>query len=74
MSRVATNLFSGVTDPVCVSDQAVQTEKMARGLKFRIKEVNALHYLCKENKGTDSGSRASDLCLCFSICNKQVFS
>ena len=26
---------------------------MARGLKFRIYEVEGLYYLCSENKGTD---------------------
>ena len=26
---------------------------MARGLNFRFKEVEGLHYLCSENKGAD---------------------
>ena len=43
-----------------VSDQAVQSQKMARGLKFRIEE--GLFYPCSGNKG------AADLCLCFRIC------
>ena len=40
---------------VQVSDisKAVQPQKMARGLKFRIKEVEELYYLCSENKGAD---------------------
>ena len=40
---------------------------MARGLKFRIKEVEGLYYLCSENKGADQlrGYREADLCLCF---------
>ena len=35
------------------TNQAVQLQKMARCLKFRIKEVEGLHYLCSENKGAD---------------------
>ena len=40
---------------------------MARGLKFRIKEVEGLFYRCSENKGADKlrGYREADLCLCF---------
>ena len=30
---------------------AVQPQRMARGLKFRIKAVDGLYYLCSENKG-----------------------
>ena len=33
--------------------QAVQPQKMATDLKFRISEVGGLYYLCSENKGTD---------------------
>ena len=41
-----------------VSDQshknrAVQPQKIARGLKFRIKVVEGLYYTCSENKGAD---------------------
>ena len=43
----------------------------ARGLKFRIKEVEGLYYLCSENKGADG---EADLRLCFRICKKPVFS
>ena len=32
---------------------AVQSQKMYRGLKYRIKEVEGLHYLRSKNKGTD---------------------
>ena len=48
---------------------------MARGLKFRIKEVEGLHYPCSENKdaGQLRGYRA-DLRPCFRICKKPVFS
>ena len=49
---------------------------MARGLGFRIKEVEGLYYLCSENKGADQlrGYREADLRLCFRICKKPVFS
>ena len=49
---------------------------MARGLKFRIQEVEGLYYLCSENKGADQlrGYREADLRLCFRICEKPVFS
>ena len=33
------------------TNQAVQPQKMARGLKFRIKKEEGLYYLCSENKG-----------------------
>ena len=35
------------------TNQAVQLQKMARGLKFRIWKVEGLFYLCSENKGAD---------------------
>ena len=47
---------------------------MARGLKFQIKEVEGLYYLCRENKGADQlrgklrAYREADLRLCFCIC------
>ena len=49
---------------------------MARGLKFRIKEVEELCYQCIENEGADQlrGYRKADLHLCLSICEKPVFS
>ena len=58
------------------TNQAVQPHKMARGLKFRIFEVDRLYYLCSENKGADQlhGYRKADLCLCFHICKNPVFS
>ena len=46
---------------------AVQPQKMVRGLKFRIKEVEGLYYLSSEKKGTDQLGGA-DLRLCFCIC------
>ena len=32
---------------------AVQQQKMARGLKFRIQEIEGLNYLCSKNKDAD---------------------
>ena len=42
--------------------QAVQTQKLARGLKFLTKEVEGMHYPCSENKGTaqQRGYREAD--------------
>ena len=58
------------------TNQAVQLQKMARGLKFQIRKVERLYYLCSENKGTDQlrGYREADLRLCFRICKMFVFS
>ena len=58
------------------TNQAVQLQKMARGLKFRIKEVEGLFYPRSENKGPDQlrGYREADLRLCFRICKMPVFS
>ena len=55
------------------TNQAVQLQKMARGLKFRIQKVEGLHYLCSENKGADQlrGYSEADLRLCFRICTQQ---
>ena len=49
---------------------------MAKGLKFRIQEVEGLYYLSSENKGADQlrGYHEADLRLCFCICKKPVFS
>ena len=55
------------------TNQAVQLQKIARGLKFRISKVVGLYYLCSENKGTDQ-LRGADLRLCFRICKTLVFS
>ena len=54
----------------------VQLKKMARVLKFWIKKVEVLFYLCGENEGADpfSGYREADLPLCFRICEIRVFS
>ena len=58
------------------TNQAVQAQKMARGLKFRIKGVEGLYYPCSENKGADQlrGYREADLLLCFRISKNLVFS
>ena len=58
------------------TNQAIQIQKMARGLKFRIQEVEGLYYPCSENKGADQlrGYREADLRLCFRICKTLVFS
>ena len=55
------------------TNRAVQPQKMARGLKFRIKEVGSLYYLYSENKGADQlcGYRTADLRLCFRICKSR---
>ena len=47
--RKPTFLFPTWSD----TNQAVQLQKMARCLKFRIKEVEGLNYPCSENKGAD---------------------
>ena len=56
-------------------NQAVQQQKMARGLQFWIKKVEGLYYLSSENKGADQlrGYLEADLHLCFRICKTLVF-
>ena len=46
-----------------LTNRAVQPQKMARSLRFRIKEVEGLYYPCSENKGADQlrGYREADL-------------
>ena len=58
------------------TNQAVKSQKMARSLKFRIKKVEGLYYLCSENKGADQlrDHREADLRLCFRIFKMLVFS
>ena len=57
------------------TNRAVQAQKTARSMKFRIKEVEGLYYPCSENKGADQlrGDREADLRLCFRICRLLVF-
>ena len=58
------------------TNRAVKSQKMARGLKFRMQIEEGLYYLCSENKGADQlrSYREADLCLSFRICKKPVFS
>ena len=58
------------------TNQAVQLQKIARCLKFRIKKVEGSYYQCSANKGADQlrGYREADLRLCFRICKTLVFS
>ena len=35
------------------TNQVVQLQTMARGLKFWFKKVQGMYYLCSENKGPD---------------------
>ena len=49
----------------------MQSQKIDKGLKLGIKEVEVLYYLCSANKGAD---QLADLHLCFHICQKLVFS
>ena len=58
------------------TNRAVQPQKIARGLKFRIKVVEGLYYPYSENIGADQlrGYREADLRLCSRICIKPVFS
>ena len=50
------------------TNRAVQSQKIARSLKFRMKEEEGLYYPCSENKGVEAGLR-----LCFRICRLLVF-
>ena len=58
------------------TNQAVQLQKIDRGLKFRVLKAEGLYFLCSENKGADQlrGYREADLRLCFRICKMLVFS
>ena len=57
------------------TNQAVQSQKQARCLKFRIEEEEEVYYPCSENKGADQlrGYREADLRLCFRLCRLLVF-
>ena len=57
------------------TNQAVQPQRMVRGLKFRILIEEGLYYPYSENKGADQlrGYREADLCLSFRICKMLVF-
>ena len=58
------------------TNQAVQLQKMARGLKFWIKKVEGSYYLYSENNGADQlrDFREADTRLCFCICIMLVLS
>ena len=58
------------------TNRAVQLQKISRGIKYRIQEVEGLYYSCSENKGADQlrSYCKADLRLCFRICKKPVFS
>ena len=57
------------------TNRAVKPQKMARGLKFRIKVVEGVCYPYSENKSADQlrGYREADQRLCFRICKNTVF-
>ena len=57
------------------TNQAVQSQKQARSLKFRIEVEEELYYPSSENKGADQlrGHPEADLRLCFRICRLLVF-
>ena len=61
MSRVVRQPVIGVSD----TNRALQPQKMVRGLKSWIKEVEALYFLCSENKGADLlySNRSANLCV-----------
>ena len=66
----------GVYDQVLPSDTngAVQSHKIARGLKFLIQEVEGLCYLCSENKTLFSyGVTMQLFCAFVSIIQKTGF-
>ena len=57
------------------TNQAVQSQKQARGSKFWIYLEKGLYYLSSEDKGADQlwGYREADLRLCFRLCRLLVF-
>ena len=58
------------------TNQAVQLQMMARGLKFQIKKVEGSYYPDSEKKGAGQlrSYCAADLRLCFRISKMLVFS
>ena len=58
------------------TNRPAPSQKMARGLKFRIKVEEQLYYPSSENEGTDQlrGYCEADLRLCFRIGKNPVFS
>ena len=57
------------------TNQAVQSQKQARGSKFWPEVEEELYYPSSENKGADQlrGYREADLRLCFRLCRLLVF-
>ena len=57
------------------TNRAVQSQKIARSLKFRMKEEEGLYYPCSENKGADQlrSYCEAGLRLCFRVCRLLVF-
>ena len=49
------------------TNQAVQLQKMARCLKFRIKKVEGLYYQCRENKGAEIYFAVTEKLICFFV-------
>ena len=66
MSRIKRKPVFGVSD----TNGVVQQQKMAKGLKLWIYEVEGLYCLCSKNKGDDQ--RRGVLRLCFRICNQRT--
>ena len=63
------------------TNRAVEAQKTARSLKFRIYKEEELYFPNGENKGADQlrghqlrGDREADLRLCFCLCSLLVFS
>ena len=58
------------------TNQAVQSQKQARSLKFRIYEVVEVYYPCSKNKDDDQlhSYREADPHISFGICRLLVFS
>ena len=56
------------------TNQAVQLQKMARGLKFWIKKVKGLDCVCMENKGADQLRAAKLICVFVFAYAKRWFS
>ena len=74
MSRVVKYRSSGFPTR-SDTNRAVQPQKMARGLTFRIKIEEGLYHPCSKNKGTDQlhSYCAADLRLCFLLMLKAGF-
>ena len=67
MSRVMRKSVFSIRSNI---NHAVQPQKMARGLKFRIRKLEEFYFVCREYKEADQlpSYHAADLRLCFRIC------